>query len=374
MSPRFIVIGGGFYGACIALYLRSLSKNVTLFERETELFTQASFVNQARVHVGFHYPRSFATAKRSTILYRRFMNDFSDAIVEDFQMLYAISRRNSNTSAARFFQMFSHMGTPIRPASPAQKALFANDMIEDVFQCDEFAFDAFKLRDIVEERMLKAQIDIRRGAEVVSAQPAEGGGLQITLADGQTHFADAAFNATYARLNHLGRPAPHDAMKAKNELTEVVLIETPEELSQLGVTVMDGPFFSVMPFPAEGCYSLTHVRYTPHFSWRYDDGVISSTPEKIQPRSRWRHMVKDSERYLPLMKDAQLKKSLFTTKSVLEMNEFDDGRPIFLHAHHSVPGLYSVLGGKIDNIYDLFAALPNVSRMFQDANTDWVFG
>jgi hypothetical protein len=34
-------------------------------------------------------------------------------------------------------------------------------------------------------------------------------------------------------------------------------------------------------------------------------------------------------------------------------NEGDDGRPILFEKHAALPGCYSVLGGKIDNIYDV---------------------
>ena len=49
-----IIIGGGFYGCCLALYLRSILENVLVLEREGGLLSRASFVNQARIHTGFH--------------------------------------------------------------------------------------------------------------------------------------------------------------------------------------------------------------------------------------------------------------------------------------------------------------------------------
>ena len=55
-----VIIGGGFYGAAIAVYLakqRGL-KRITLIEREPTLLARASYNNQARVHNGYHYPRS----------------------------------------------------------------------------------------------------------------------------------------------------------------------------------------------------------------------------------------------------------------------------------------------------------------------------
>ena len=58
----YVVIGGGFYGCCLALYLRSISARVLVVEAGPRLMDRASRVNQARVHTGFHYPRSAATA------------------------------------------------------------------------------------------------------------------------------------------------------------------------------------------------------------------------------------------------------------------------------------------------------------------------
>ena len=47
-----------------------------------------------------------------------------------------------------------------------------------------------------------------------------------------------------------------------------ILREMSDELKNSGITVMDGPFFSVMPFPAKGLHSFSHVRYTPHYEWQ----------------------------------------------------------------------------------------------------------
>jgi glycine/D-amino acid oxidase-like deaminating enzyme len=101
-----VVVGGGFYGCCLALFLRSVAARVILVEAEKGLLERASRVNQARVHGGFHYPRSFATALRSRVLQERFVRDFKDAVLADFDMLYAIATRRSKVSARRFARMF----------------------------------------------------------------------------------------------------------------------------------------------------------------------------------------------------------------------------------------------------------------------------
>ena len=45
--------------------------------------------------------------------------------------------------------------------------------------------------------------------------------------------------------------------------------------------------------------------------------------------------------------------SLFDIKTVLARNEEDDGRPILVEQSHEIPRVFSILGSKIDNIYDV---------------------
>lgn len=68
-------------------------------------------------------------------------------------------------------------------------------------------------------------------------------------------------------------------------------------------------------------------------------------------------MVRDAGRYLPALLDSKHIDSLFEIKTVLAKNEGDDGRPILFEKHAKLPGCYSVLGGKIDNIYDVLEKL-----------------
>lgn len=69
-----IIIGGGFYGSAIAIHLARQRgfKRIVLLEREGGLLRRASYNNQARVHNGYHYPRSFTTAYRSRVNLPRF--------------------------------------------------------------------------------------------------------------------------------------------------------------------------------------------------------------------------------------------------------------------------------------------------------------
>ena len=121
---------------------------------------------------------------------------------------------------------------------------------------------------------------------------------------------------------------------------------------------MDGPFFSMMPFPALGLHTLSHVRYTPHLHWNDQKGIDPYEKLNLHQRAtRVDRMVRDAGRYLPALLEAKHVDSLFEVKTILLKNEGDDGRPILFEKHPGLPGCYSILGGKIDNIYDVFEKL-----------------
>lgn len=363
-----IVVGGGFYGCCLALFLRSVFDNVILLESSDTLLSRASFSNQARIHTGFHYPRSFVTAGRSLSLYKRFMRDFRPAVIDDFTMLYAIARNGSRITPERFRKMYADMKAPIETANDSEVSLFDNEQISAVFRCAEFGFDASILKQVLVYRLKAAGVKVIMRSEVASFDISQKQ-IGVPLTDGRFTKSRTVFDATYGQLAAVGGDSA-PSVQFKYELAEIALIEPPDELDDLAITVMDGPFFSTMPFRARNCHSLTHVRYTPHKAW-LSGTKASSWPDLTKPRqSRWLHMKKDAQRFLPCMQDLRWRESLFEVKTVLMRNEADDGRPIILSRNSSQSGLMCVLGGKLDNIYDLYDALKSVGGVFSEATTE----
>ena len=366
-----LVIGGGFFGCCLALFLRSVMRRVVLVEAGPRLLGEASAINQARIHTGFHYPRSGLTAVKSLVLHRRFLRDFPDTVVDDFQMLYAVARHRSRITARRFERMFAGMGAPFAPASAAQAALFDPTMVEHVFACDEFAFDADVLRRHLVNRLDALGVEVRLGC-AVTALDERVDRVVARVSDGSEISASRAFNVTYAGVNRLLDKAGMPLAAVKHELAEVALVAMPPELERIGVTVMDGPFFSAMPYPpARGLHSLTHVRYTPQQSWIDRPGAVASAPP-VPPETRHRHMLMDARRYVPALGEARWQRSLHTVKSVLLRNESDDGRPILFQRQPAGSRVVSVLGGKIDNIYDLFELMRRSDPVWAEADDRFV--
>lgn len=358
-----VIIGGGFYGAAIAIYLakqRGL-KRIVLVERESALLTRASYNNQARVHNGYHYPRSFTTAYRSRVNLPRFVRDWPEAVKQDFTKLYAIARRNSKVTAKQFVRFCKEIGAKIEPADQALRQLFEPRLIEEVFLVEEYVFDASKLVNWAERELKECGVEIRLENRVTAISRGDNL-LKVTMQEKNGSEREIAsryvFNCTYSGLNQFAGDFPGARTSLKQEITEMALMKVPPVLKELGITVMDGPFFSLMPFPARGLHTLSHVRYTPHMSWNDQRGIDPYQKLKEYERAtRVGRMVRDAGRYLPAVLDAQYVESLFEVKTVLVKNEGDDGRPILFEKHAELPGCYSVLGGKIDNIYDVLEKL-----------------
>lgn len=357
------VIGGGFYGTFIATYLveRRGFRRVTLIERENELLQRASFANQARVHSGYHYPRSFTTAYRSRINLPRFAKDFPDVVRCDFTKVYAIARTNSKVTVGQFMRFCREIGAPLAPAPADVRALFEHRLVESAFLVEEYAFDASALRRRAREDLRRNGVETILGARVESLHRDAGAiRLRASLRDGACLELAArhVFNCTYSGLNQFGGDFPATRVRLKHEIAELVLVRPPSALDGLGITVMDGSFFSIMPFPARGVYSLSHVRYTPHQPWADEPGVDPyARLDAYDKASRVDRMVRDASRYLPAVRDVRVEGSLFEVKTVLVKNEADDGRPILFQTHPELGSCHSILGAKIDNIYDVVERL-----------------
>lgn len=373
VSVDYLIIGGGFYGCCLALFLRSISDRVMLVEASDQLLDRASRVNQARIHTGFHYPRSALTAVKSMALHQRFAADFPEAVISDFQMLYAVARRRSKISAKRFHRMYQDMGAPIAQASPSQAALFDPDMIEAVFACREYAFDYSVLRKHMIARFDSIDVDLRLQTTVREVADRSDGAVAC-LSTGEEVHARQIFNVTYAQINQILRSADLPEAAIKYEVAEIALVDVPPDLKSYGITIMDGPFFSCMPYPAEKLHSLTHVRYTPHFSWTDEENRLSpyETLKRLPAETKYRHMILDSKRYVPSLAEATWDHSIYDVKAVLLKNEKDDGRPILFRRQPDSSNVISVMGGKIDNIYDLFNLIRQTSPEWAAADERFV--
>jgi len=367
-SCEYLVIGGGFFGCYVASKLKQLHplKEVTLVERERLLLSRASLRNQARIHRGYHYPRSLMTGLRSRVNYSRFVETFPEAVFDDFTSVYAVAAQNSKVSAAQFARFCDLIEAPLKQAPDSIRYLFASDFVEEVFLVEEKVFNAVRLREYFQEELESYGVNVLTESNVISLTHEQAfWNVKLTrkMDSQETMRTNTVFNCTYAAINDLRRTAKLPLVHLKQEFTETPLAILPDSLKNLGITIMCGPFFSIMPYPTESLHSIHHVRYTPHQEW-FDREYDFSNQDYFEgaPReSRWNHMLKDIIRYIPSMESAQHRGALWEVKTILPASEIDDSRPIlFFKDQGEHKNSYSILGGKIDNVFELDDALESL--------------
>mgnify|MGYP001573418002 CR=1 FL=1 len=359
-----IIIGAGIFGLYAAYLLTKQGKKVIVLEKSLKAFTRASSINQARVHNGYHYPRSYQTAKKAAFYYNRFVHDFDFAINNSFKQIYAISNNNSKTSSKKFIDFCHSLEIPLKEID--SKEYFVKGSVEGAFIADEHSFDFDEIKKYLLENInTGTQFFYDVHIETVKKNAFF---YTISLSSGISCIAPVVINATYSGINNIINQFGHENEKfdVKYELCEVAFCKVPQKLRDVGITVMDGDYFSFMPFGNSKLHSFTSVEHTPHYIpyntlCRTSDIQSVCTMHNVRGcvicaqnvQSAWQKMEKLYKIYLKPSYSLEYQYSQYEVKIILTESEEDDSRPTIIKKHTTSPTFMSVLSGKLSTIYDL---------------------
>lgn len=369
MSKQYdkIIIGAGLYGLYSALVCGEKGERVLVLEYDKEPFMRATYINQARIHMGYHYPRSYITATKSAGYYSQFLKDYEYCINEKFDKIYAVSKNFSWTNSKQFEKFCHDSKIPCKPINPEE--FFNPNMCEGAYLSRECTYDAkMLLTEILKKIDTFDNIDIIYNSRIESIKK-EVSNYQIALQNEEIFVTPYLLNSSYASVNQIISLLNYDKIKIKYELCEVILCKVSDNFKNTGITVMDGPFFSLMPFGNTGLHTLTSVSHTPH-STSNDDlpsfdcqkrSKGTCSPKQLgncnsciaKPETSWEYMKTLSKKYLKEEIELEYVESLFSIKPILKESEIDDSRPTIIKKHSTKPTFVSVLSGKINTVYDL---------------------
>lgn len=362
-----VIIGAGLYGLYSALLCGERGETVLVLECDETPFRRATFINQARVHQGYHYPRSLSTALKSAHYFERFNRDFGFCINREFEKVYATSAKFSWSNGDQFQKFCKAANIPCESVNPNK--FFKQDMCDGAFITREYTYDAEILKNYYLDKLQTLKnVHIEFGIRInaIEKKAAE---YELQLNNDRSVSAPFVLNAAYASTNQILDMLGFDKFKIKYELCEIILCDAKSELSKYGFTVMDGPFFSIMPFGKTGVHSLTSVTFTPHQT-SYDPlptfecqarscggcspaflGNCNDCPAK--PATAFPYMANLARKYLRDEFEFSYKSSLFSMKPILKSTEIDDSRPTVIRIYSQAPTFVGVLSGKINTVYDL---------------------
>jgi glycine/D-amino acid oxidase-like deaminating enzyme len=367
----YIIIGGGIFGCYAARYLAGKGAKVALLEKETRLFQKASLVNQARLHSGYHYPRSIATAALSDEHKARFTEEHRPFVHATFEQYYAVDRFGSFTDPKQFERFCEYLN--VRCERVENHPLFNYDRLEALYRTEEYSFDPVLLGIYY-----RGQVEHHPGISVMKsarlkAVHADGQNWRLVLSHGDaatevTLESSTVINATYAATNAVNRLFGVSDIHLTHEISEIAFITSPQ-FGDRGLTVMDGPFGSIMPYGQSGLLSLSSVAYT-HHKISYDNlprfdcqvpedpsctpeapGICTECPRR--PISNARKMLAQMTRYFADSVHFEHLFSYYTIKSKLKASFIDDSRPTEISQLHDIPRFYCLFAGKINSIYEV---------------------
>ncbi len=368
MKYDYLVIGGGIFGCYAAVHFAKKGARVALLEKENRLFTKASLVNQARLHGGYHYPRSIATAALSDEHKARFTEEHRPFINFSFEKFYAIDRAGSLTDGGQFERFCQFLG--VKCERVGEHPLFNFDRLDALYRTEEFSFDPVLIGDFYKKQIEDLnEIDLFLNTKIDRTE-INGDNWRIEFRQsGNEKSLEAAtvINATYSATNAINRLFNLTEINLMHEISEVALVKS-KQASALGLTVMDGPFASLMPWGLSGLLSLTSVAYT-HHAASFDNLPVFSCQNQnpdcrpdfpadcngcpAQPRSNVGKMLAQIGRYFSEGVEFQPVRSLFTIKSKLRASHIDDARPTEISLLNQSPPFWCLFAGKINSIYEV---------------------
>ncbi len=316
-KPKIAVVGGGIFGVTTAVVLAQHGYPVDLFEKNDELLTAASCVNQYRLHRGYHYPRSRNTVLGCIQSEPQFCQMYGPAVVSEGDHFYGIARSGSLISAERFLAVLDSVGLNY---TPVWDPVLKKDEFEICLKVTERLYDVEVLRALCWEKLKAARVNVHLGKVAVPSMLAP--------------YARVIL-ASYASLNQLIENFPEQQQAYQFELCEKPVVALPESYRGKSVVVMDGPFMCVDPCGHTGNFVLGHVQHAIH---HVNIGRFPVIPEDFRPwlnrgiiaqppHSHYELFTQTAQKFFVGFDAARYLGSMFTICTVLPDTDTTDERP-----------------------------------------------
>ena len=231
--PAFNIVGAGWFGCHLATVLKEQGLHVDLYE-QLSLFNGASGFNQNRLHMGYHYPRSYDTRNMCITMFQRFIQRYGKIVHTVKKNIYAISKY-SCIDAATYEIIMKSLGLAVQRVDPSIHGIHA---CETAYITDERFIDNEQIKLHFENTLSDCiQYAAYNKTHLYSIWPCI---VQLDCSNG----------------NLL------DNENTENVFTLVLLYKIRDFTKACAITIMDGPFASLYPQHIDdGIFSLTHVKH-----------------------------------------------------------------------------------------------------------------
>lgn len=229
---KIAIIGAGWVGCHLATKLKE-EHEITVFEKGDFIFSETSYNNQNRLHLGFHYARNYKTRKLCLDTFDRFLDDYGHLTETVNKNLYCVPTHSSIIDFETYLQIFKEFDfdNEESPISEIPNCIGTNERYINFKRVKSF-FQQKIQNFIIQKEITKND-----------------------LSDLQKEY-DLIINSTN---NHL---MMDDCVDCFYELTISLIYQKINSSGFGALTMVDGPLFSIYPY-YDTLYSVTDVEYTP---------------------------------------------------------------------------------------------------------------
>ena len=313
-KKKILVIGAGIHGCFLTKYLSKSKHEITLIEKNKDICLETSAATHNRANRGFHYPRSNKTANECKLSYKYFNKNYKNYL-KKISSYYCIEK-NSKISFSNYLNFLKK--NKITNKVIAKSKFIKNSFIEGIIKVEEGCFNHKKIKLYLKKEIKKKNIKVFYNFNL----------LKVVKDGRQTLFIsknkiikdkfDVIINATYNLSNQtLKKFFPNIKLKKyKHLITEVVAVKSSLKLP--GVTIMDGPFCTIMPqIGKKNFYLLYDVTNSIR--------KVSNQPKKNTfKNSNYELMKKKITKYLNYTNNLKFIKSMYGYRPIPIEDKFAD--------------------------------------------------
>jgi hypothetical protein len=362
---KIAIIGGGLFGITTFLKLKSSGYDCILIEKEKKLMTGASTNNLNRLHLGYHYPRDDETAKQSSKGYKTFYDYYKSSVIKHFENYYLISKHNSLIDFKNYLKFCKRNNLAFKIIK--EKNFFTQinkkfKNIQGIIKVKEPIYSWKLIIKLISYRLKKyKKKNIFTNSEVKDVIKQKK--IYLIKTKKNVFQADIIIDASYLSLNYKFAKTTkiQNYLKKLNFQITIIPEIIIKNFKRLGLAVMDGPFFSILPKGKESKHLLYHVKY----SVIKENKSLTKSIQNIK-KSKYldyfqkirTRMAKDINYFLPEMKFAFTNK-FYLSKRVIFKNKNDRRTSSVIELQKNY---FLIASGKIDHSVDVANKMSRVIK------------
>jgi hypothetical protein len=259
---KIAIIGGGWVGCHLAYKLKD-KHDITLYEKNENLFTETSYKNQNRLHIGFHYARNYKTREMCRDTFSRFMSDYSFLTNEVGNNIYCVPNKGSLIDYQTYLQIFSNFDKEI--------SNLTLDSTNCCIKTNERHINFKLAHNFFNTELSNLKVNASINTKKLNKL---------------SNVFDLVINATNNQIKNI------DDHESFYELTITLIYKKINNTQFDALTLVDGNLFSIYPYH-DNYFTVTDVEFTPikkfktikqltNFSKKIDESFILDRINKIE--------------------------------------------------------------------------------------------